>query len=60
MGCGGILDHQPIFLQVANNDTKPRSPFKFNANWLENGDLVTLLKASWKAFDVSSGLSSAT
>ena len=45
---------------MANNDTRPRSPFKFNANWLENGDLVTLLKASWKAFDVSSGLSSAT
>ena len=60
VGCGGVLDHHPVFLQVANNDTRPHSPFKFNANWLENGDLVTLLKASWKAFDVSSGLSSDT
>ena len=58
VGCGGVSDHRLVFLQVANNDTIPCSPFKFNANWLENGDLVTLLKASWKAFDVSSGLSS--
>ena len=60
MGYGGVSNHQPVFLQVANNDTIPRSPFKFNANWLENDALVTLLKASWKVFDVNSGLSFAT
>ena len=60
MGCGGISDHQPVLLQVANNDIRPRSPFKFNATWLENDALVSLLKGSWKVFDVNSGLSSTT
>ena len=60
MGYGGISDHQRVFLQVANNDIRPRSPFKFIATWLENDALVSLLKASWKVFDVNYGLSSAT
>ena len=60
VGCGGISDHQPVFLQLFHNDAKPRSPFKFNANWLVNDDFVSLLKASWKYFDVASSLSSTT
>ena len=32
VGCGGDSDHRPVFLQVLNNDIRPRSPFKFNAN----------------------------
>ena len=27
-----------------------RSPFKFNSHWLENDDLVKLLKGSWVVF----------
>ena len=44
------MDHQPVFLQLLNKDVRPRSPFKFNANWLLNEDLVSLLKASWKVY----------
>ena len=50
VGCGGDSNHQRVLLQVLNDDIKPRSPFKFNANWLENDDFVSLLKDSWKFF----------
>ena len=51
MGCGGDSDHNPVFLQLLSNNPKPRSPFKFNANWLSNGDFVELLKASWNVYE---------
>ena len=31
-------------------DPRPRSPFKFNAFWLEDEDFVSLLKSSWTVF----------
>ena len=34
-----------------NDDLKHCSPFKFNATWLVNDDLVSVLKDSWKVFD---------
>ena len=39
---------------------KLHSPFKFNPHWLENEDLVLLLKNTWKVFDVNSVLSPAS
>ena len=56
----GDSDHQPIFLHVLNDDIRPRSPFKFNANWLANDGFVSLLKNSWKVFNGSLGLPSAS
>ena len=50
MGCGGESDHQPVFLQILNSELKLRSPFKFNAHWLVNEDLVTLLKDAWDVY----------
>ena len=47
VGCGGDSDHQPVFLQILNRGIHMRSPFKFNAHWLVNDDLVKLLKESW-------------
>ena len=47
-------------MQVLNDDIRPRSPFKFNANWLANEGFVSLLKNSWKVFYESLVLSSAT
>ena len=47
---GGDSYHQPIFLQILNNDVKSRSPFNFNAHWIVNEDLVTLLKGSWSVY----------
>ena len=47
---GGDSDHHPVFLQLLSNNPKLRSPFKFNANWLSNGDFVELLKASWNVY----------
>ena len=32
VGCGGDSDHNPVFMQILNKDTRPRSPFKSNAN----------------------------
>ena len=43
----GDFDHHSVFLQILSNNPKPRSPFKFNADWLLNEDFVELLKASW-------------
>ena len=50
VGSGGDSDHQPIFLQIMNRGIHMRSPFKFNAHWLENDDLVKSLKDSWVAY----------
>ena len=60
VGCGGDSDHQPILLQILNDDIRSRSPFKFNANWLVNDGFVSLLKNSWNVFYESLGLSSAS
>ena len=51
MGSGGDSDHQPIFFQMLNRGIQMISPFKFNAHWLENDELVNLLKGSWEAFN---------
>ena len=50
VGCGGDSDHQPVFLQILNRGIQLRSPFKFNAHWLVNDDLVKLLKESWVVY----------
>ena len=36
-----------------------RSPFKFNAHWLENAEFVNLLKGSWEVFNDNLQLSPA-
>ena len=50
VGYGGDSDNQLVFLQLSNKDVRPRSPFKFNANWLMNEDFVSLLKSSWNVY----------
>ena len=57
IGCGGVSDHQPVFLQISSQSPKAHSPFKFNAGWLDHSDLVDALKDSWVLFDVQSALS---
>ena len=51
VGCGGDLDHHPVFLQVLGNDKKLHTPFKFNPHWLGNEDLFNLMKNTWKVYD---------
>ena len=51
IGCGGDSDHQPIYLQILSSTHKAHCPFKFNAYWLENDELVSLLKASWVVYE---------
>ena len=60
IGCGGDSDHQPIYLQILTSTPKAHCPFKFNACWLENNELVALLKASWVVFDALSEVSPAS
>ena len=50
VGCGGDSNHQPAFLQILNREIQLKSPFKFNAHWLVNDDLVKSLKDSWVVF----------
>ena len=50
IGFGGDSDRNPMFMQVLNKDSRPRSPFKFNASWLEDEDFVSLLKSTWIGF----------
>ena len=57
IGCGGDSDHQPVFLQIFPSTPKAHCPFKFNACWLENTELVDSLKASWLVFDALSEVS---
>ena len=60
IACGGDLDHQPVFLQILPSSPKAHCPFKFNACWLENTELVDSLKASWMVFNALSELSPAS
>ena len=60
IGCGGDSDHQLVFLHILPCTPKAHCPFKFNACWLENIELVDLLKASWKVFDALSEVSPAS
>ena len=55
--CGGDSDHQPVYLQISSCTSKAHCPFKFNACWLENNELVDLLKISWVIFDALSKIS---
>ena len=55
----GESDHQPVVLQILNQDKNAHSPFKFTAHWLVNEDLVTLLKNSWCAYNDNPGVSPA-
>ena len=45
IGCGGYLDHQPIFLQILPSSPKAHCPFKFNAYWLENNEFGCFIKS---------------
>ena len=60
IGCGGDSDHQPIYLPISSSTSKAHCPFKFNACWLENNELVDLLKGSWVIFDALSKISPAS
>ena len=49
-----------FFLHILPCSPKAHCPFKFNAYWLENIELVDLLKVSWKVYDALSGVASAS
>jgi len=35
VGIGGVFDHFPIYLELAGQPRKPKSPFKFNGSWFK-------------------------
>lgn len=47
-GIGGILDHSPIYLEVAGTTKKPRAPFKFNSTWLKDPDYIKMISDFWQ------------
>lgn len=48
---GGESGHLPIMFYIAKEDRKPPSPFKFNSTWLEDEEILNLVKEKWKSFD---------
>jgi hypothetical protein len=55
IGSGGDSDHYPIWLELNSGPKKPASPFKFNANWIEDEDFQSLVKINWKIYDPADG-----
>eukprot|EP00253_Pinus_taeda_P004777 PITA_04777 len=42
VGTGGISDHRPILLELADTSQKIKSPFNFNASWLKDPSYIQL------------------
>ena len=51
VGCGGISNHLPIFLELRNGPTQPPSPLKFNKTWLKDESFTQLLTNLWIPFN---------
>eukprot|EP00253_Pinus_taeda_P030204 PITA_30204 len=47
VGSGGISDHRPIFFEAENTSQKIKSPFKFNASWLQDPSYIRLVQNFW-------------
>ena len=52
VGCGGISDHCPIFLELKGRTTKPPSPFKFHLGWLLDESYLKLITTLWVPYNV--------
>eukprot|EP00253_Pinus_taeda_P033651 PITA_33651 len=48
IGSGGLSDHRPIFLEVNGLTHKTKSPFKFNASWLQDPSFIQLVHEYWQ------------
>eukprot|EP00253_Pinus_taeda_P019083 PITA_19083 len=48
VGEGGNSDHFPILLEFNKPPSKPASPFKFNASWLQEESYNILFRNSWR------------
>jgi len=44
---GGLSDHHPILLQISDKKSKPRSPFKFFAGFLQVPEFIKLVTDFW-------------
>jgi len=49
VGSGGISDHRPIFLEAEDSSHKVKSPFKFNASWLQDPSYIQLVHNYWQS-----------
>ena len=59
VGCGGLLDHIPIFLELRNGPSQPPSPLKFNKTLLKYESFVKLILDLWIPFNPHSPISAA-
>ena len=50
VGCGGLSDHLPIFLELRNGPTQPPSPLKLTKTWLKDESFTQLLTDLWIPF----------
>lgn len=48
VGSGGLSDHRPIFLEADGINHKIKSPFKFNASWLQDPSYIQLVQEYWQ------------
>eukprot|EP00253_Pinus_taeda_P030883 PITA_30883 len=48
VGDGGNSDHFPILLEFNKPPSKPASPFKFNASWVQEESFNVLFRNTWR------------
>lgn len=53
VGSGGISDHMPIYLEADGTNHKIKSPFKFNAVWLQDPAYIQLVQEYWQNNPIS-------
>ena len=51
VGCGGIYDHLPVFLELKIGPTQSPSPLNFNKTWLKDESFLLLITSSWIHFN---------
>ena len=49
VGCGGISDQSPIYLDLSGSFLKPRDPSKFNSIWLMDSNNIKFVNDYWHA-----------
>lgn len=54
VGCGGILYHSPIFMELSSLIWMPKAPFKFNSTWLKDPSYIHLVNNYWLSHPPSS------
>jgi hypothetical protein len=56
VGCGGVSNHSPIWIELIRGPKKPASHFKFNSSWLADENFQKIFKENWIPFEQGSNI----